>query len=138
MSKISNSEQAIEWAKTNQNAVVKRDCELSVLITSKYSNVEKLFGNYWSELMVVVGVNEKDFSLIFKPLSTLDAVKHEFPRSNEEYVASPDECPFCGSANITAPGDHAIEGSSLFSKCTCLSCEKEWDETYHLVGYGRT
>jgi len=138
MSKISNGEQALEWAKANPEAIVRRDCGLAFLVTSKDVNVDNVFGKYWSELMVVVGVNEKDFSPIFKPLSTLDAIKHEFPRSNEEYVASPDECPFCGSANITAPGDHAIEGSCLFSQCTCLSCEKEWDETYHLVGYGRT
>jgi len=137
MSKISNGEQAIDWANANPGALVKRDCECSFISPAEKMNVEYLFGNFWSEILVATGVEENGFIPIFKPLSTFDAIKQEFPRSNEKYVESPDECPYCGSLNITSEGEHTISGSSLYNQCSCYSCEKAWVESYQLVGYVR-
>ena len=55
-------------------------------------------------------------------------------KTNEEYVQSSSQCPFCDSRDIEGQ-EVNIDGNSAWQEIYCLSCEKEWVDTYRLVGY---
>ena len=134
--KIQSASQALNWAKSNPKAVVTRTGYGYAVGKVENTVIDHFFMHFWDDIIVATGVNS-DFSLEFTKLSELDDGQ-TFPRTNEQYVASPDECPFCGSANITSHGEHAIEGSLLFNECECISCKKKWDERYDLAGYSQS
>jgi transcriptional regulator NrdR family protein len=53
-------------------------------------------------------------------------------KQKQEYVNSPDHCPYCNSEDITV-SDYDFEGSQVWSKVSCLNCKKEWKDIYTLT-----
>lgn len=57
------------------------------------------------------------------------------PLTNKEYSErGGGVCPYCGSTQMDC-GDFSWDGQSLHQKITCLSCDKDWADSYILTGY---
>lgn len=48
------------------------------------------------------------------------------------YIASPDECPHCGSEALSA-GNFDAAGNVAWRIVTCSACKKEWRENFTLT-----
>lgn len=57
--------------------------------------------------------------------------------NDEEYVAKGGQnCPWCNSTDIEGHGADA-DGTVAWLDVECGACKAEWQEMFHLVGYGQ-
>jgi transcription elongation factor Elf1 len=57
----------------------------------------------------------------------------DYKKINQKYLNDPDECPFCGSIDITASnGDFGYK--TAFRDVQCNDCGKIWTEEFKLTG----
>ena len=61
-------------------------------------------------------------------------VSKENPRSQMEYVQSPNTCPCCDSSSIEG-GHVEVECSSAWQQITCNDCGATWNDIFKLTGY---
>ena len=54
-------------------------------------------------------------------------------KTNEEYQQAPNHCPFCDSEEIETT--EPLDLSSGLQGVVCLTCSKQWEDTYILAGY---
>lgn len=62
--------------------------------------------------------------------------RRKIPKTDEEYVEAPGECPFCESTNIEG-GSIDIEGDICVQPIHCMNCDGQWNDIYRLIGYER-
>ena len=53
-------------------------------------------------------------------------------KKQKEYLDNPDECPYCGSENITEDYWNPL---TRYQKLWCHNCHRGWFDVYQLVGY---
>lgn len=56
------------------------------------------------------------------------------PKTNAEYVACSDHCPYCNSEHLQGK-DFTVEGAWAFQEVGCNDCNGSWYDEYQLTGY---
>lgn len=56
-------------------------------------------------------------------------------KTQEEYLAASNKCPFCHSWNINGMEAGEIEGNGASQEVACGDCRKHWRDLYTLTGY---
>lgn len=55
-------------------------------------------------------------------------------KSNEEYLADSNSCPFCGSSDVE--GDSFdVDAGGVWQPIVCTTCNRKWNDLYTLTGY---
>lgn len=63
--------------------------------------------------------------------------QERLPMSQAEYARTGNCCPFCRSTEITG-GSITITEVGACQEVSCDDCDKEWTDTYSLIGYEET
>jgi len=75
---------------------------------------------------------------VFKPASKKEIAarrtpaEQAFEKNKAEYIKHPNNCPFCGSDDISADDD-LYEGNTILREIDCNACEERWYEVFTLT-----
>ena len=56
------------------------------------------------------------------------------PLSQEDYLANPNQCPYCQSSNIEGESME-VDSNISWQRIICNECGKSWTDLYKLIGW---
>jgi transposase-like protein len=61
------------------------------------------------------------------------------PMTDDEYVQTQGlRCPYCREHDVEGVGGVEIDAGGAIQEVRCTSCERNWIDRYHLMGYDPT